>query len=414
MERKKHVYTILILGALTALSPFSIDMYLPGLPQIAKSLRTTTEITALTLSSFFIGISFGQLLYGPLYDRYGRKTPLLIGLGVYIVTSLLCAMSTSIEMLIAMRLLQAIGSCAAGVAATILVRDLFPVEQNAKIFSLLMLILGTSPMVAPTVGGYVTLAWGWQSVFVILSAMGLAMMLAVILMLPNVYQPNPNVSLKPSPILRNFYAVATIPQFYTYALVGAVSFSGLFAYISTSPMIFMEIYKVDGEIYGWIFALISVGFIGSSQINSLLLKKLKSEQVVYTALMIQVTVGILFVVCTHFFQLNILGVIGFIFMYMSCLGFIAPNTSALTMAPFSKNAGSASSLLGALQMSLGGIASIGMSLIKSQSTTPLALVMAGASLGALLILVAGRRVMRQRLGYNQKFNLTKAQPGEFL
>lgn len=390
MERQKHIYTILVLGSLTALGPFSIDMYLPGLPQIAKDLHTTTAATALSLSSFFIGISFGQLLYGPLYDRFGRKKPLIMGLGVYIITSLLCAITTNIDMLIFMRFLQAIGSCAAGVAATILVRDLFPVDQNAKIFSLLMLILGTSPMIAPTLGGYVTQAWGWQSVFVILATMGLAMLVAVVFMLPTVYKPNPAISLRPGPILQNFYAVATVPQFHTYAFVGAVSFAGLFAYISTSPMIFMELYNVSGEVYGWIFAFLSVGFIGSSQINSLLLRKYKSEQIVYTALITQVLGSALFFTVIQFYQLNIFQIIAFIFMYLACLGFIAPNTSALTMAPFTKNAGSASSLLGALQMSLGGLASIGISLVKSHSAAPLAAVMVGASLIALLILITGR------------------------
>lgn len=391
MERKKHVLTILILGALTALSPFSIDMYLPGLPQIAKALHTSTEVAATTLSSFFIGISFGQLLYGPLYDKFGRKKPLIIGLCAYIVTSLLCAMSTNIEMLVFMRLLQAIGSCAAGVAATVLVRDLFPVEENAKIFALLMLILGTSPMVAPTVGGYVTLVWGWPSVFIILAAMGLAMLLAVLLMLPNGYKPNPNVSLKPGPILKSFREVVRVPQFYTYAFAGAISFSGLFAYISNSPMIFMEIFKVSGEVYGWIFALISVGFIGSSQINSLLLRRAKSEQIVFFALTAQVILSCAFVAATSLDALNIFGVIAFIFLYMSSLGFVAPNTSALTMAPFSHNAGSASSLLGALQMSLGGLVSIGMSFIKSHTTVPLATVMAIAAFLSLCILLLGRK-----------------------
>ena len=259
-----------------------------------------------------------------------------------------------------------------------------------------MLILGTSPMIAPTLGGYVTQAWGWQSVFVILATMGLAMLVAVVFMLPTVYKPNPAISLRPGPILQNFYAVATVPQFYTYAFVGAVSFAGLFAYISTSPMIFMELYNVSGEIYGWIFAFLSVGFIGSSQINSLLLRKYKSEQIVYTALITQVLGSALFFTVIQFYHLNMFQTIAFIFMYLACLGFIAPNTSALTMAPFTKNAGSASSLLGALQMSLGGLASIGISLVKSHSAAPLSAVMVGASLMALLILITGRsRVVKE-------------------
>jgi DHA1 family bicyclomycin/chloramphenicol resistance-like MFS transporter len=150
MTQKKYYSLILILGSLTALGPFSIDMYLPGFPAIAADLRTNTSMVALSLSSFFIGISAGQLLYGPLLDRFGRKKPLYIGLLVYILASAGCAFATSIDALIILRFIQALGSCAATVTAVAMVRDLFPVKENAKVFALLMLVLGASPMIAPT------------------------------------------------------------------------------------------------------------------------------------------------------------------------------------------------------------------------------------------------------------------------
>jgi DHA1 family bicyclomycin/chloramphenicol resistance-like MFS transporter len=384
-------YTILILGALIALGPFSIDMYLPGFPEIAKDLRTTTADVALSLSSFFIGISAGQLLYGPLYDRFGRKTPLIIGLSVYIVASVMCAFSDDIEFLIIMRFIQAIGSCAAGVAATVSVRDLFPVNENAKIFSLLMLVLGTSPMIAPTLGGYVTKAFGWQSIFIFLAALAIVILLAVIFALPTVYKPNKSLSLKPAPILRGFAAVIRVPQFYTYASAGAVVFAGLFAYVSASPMIFMEIYNVKGEVYGWIFAFLSAGFIGASQINSYLLKMYSSERIVSIALLVQSFIAASFLFASYFDLLNLYTTILFIFLYLSTIGFIAPNASALTMAPFSENAGSASSLMGASQLFLGAVASVGISMIQKPSAVPLALIMAVASLLALLIILFGRK-----------------------
>ncbi|SMD00591.1 Bcr/CflA family efflux MFS transporter [Pedobacter nyackensis] len=172
MTQKKYYSLILILGSLTALGPFSIDMYLPGFPAIAADLRTNTSMVALSLSSFFIGISAGQLLYGPLLDRFGRKKPLYIGLLVYILASAGCAFATSIDALIILRFIQALGSCAATVAAVAMVRDLFPVKENAKVFALLMLVLGVSPMIAPTLGGYVTVALGWHSIFLILLGLG--------------------------------------------------------------------------------------------------------------------------------------------------------------------------------------------------------------------------------------------------
>src|SRR5438874_3170509 len=177
--RKKNFYLILILGFLTAIGPFSIDMYLPAFPSIARGLHTTVAEVSLSLSSFFIGISAGQLLYGPLLDRFGRKKPLLIGLVLYIIASVGCLTANTIQMLIALRFLQAIGSCAAAVASIAMVRDLFPVKDNAKVFALLMLVVGASPMIAPTVGGYVTAAFGWQWVFIILAIIALLILVTV-------------------------------------------------------------------------------------------------------------------------------------------------------------------------------------------------------------------------------------------
>jgi DHA1 family bicyclomycin/chloramphenicol resistance-like MFS transporter len=173
MTKKRYFFLILILGSLTALSPFSIDMYLPGFKAIAQDLGTTEGKVAWSLSSFFIGISGGQLLYGPLLDRFGRKKPLYIGLTVYILTSILCAFVNDVDTFISLRLIQAIGSCAAGVASVTMVRDLFPVEDNAKVFALLMLVLGASPMVAPTLGGYISVAFGWHTIFLVLAGLGL-------------------------------------------------------------------------------------------------------------------------------------------------------------------------------------------------------------------------------------------------
>lgn len=391
MTQKRYFITILILGALTALGPFSIDMYLPGFPAIAADLQTNTAQVSLSLSSFFIGISAGQLLYGPLLDRFGRKKPLYIGLSIYIVTSLFCAITTDIEMLILLRFIQAVGSCAAGVASIVMVRDLFPVNENAKVFSLLMLVLGTSPMIAPTFGGYLTSALGWQSVFITLAILALLMLIAVIIGLPAARRPDATLSLKPKPIIRNFLVVIKEPQFYTYAATGAVAFSGLFAYVSASPLIFMEVYKVSGEIYGWIFAFLSIGLIGSSQMNSVLLNKVRSEQIVHGALIFQVIVGLIFLATAYYDLLGLYETIALIFVYLCTLGFIAPNTSALTMAPFTKNAGSASSLMGALQMSLGALASVCVSLSESRSAIPMTIVMSGASILALSILLTGRR-----------------------
>lgn len=169
MEKRKQSLLILILGLLSAIGPFSIDMYLPGFLAIAANLHTSVDYVAYSLSSFFIGICAGQLLCGPLLDRFGRKKPLCVGLVLYILASIGCSLSKSVEVLIAFRFLQALGGCVGMVAPNAIVRDIFPVEENAKVFSLLILILGVSPILAPTLGSYIISTFGWPLVFIVLS-----------------------------------------------------------------------------------------------------------------------------------------------------------------------------------------------------------------------------------------------------
>jgi DHA1 family bicyclomycin/chloramphenicol resistance-like MFS transporter len=394
-ENSNKTVLILVLGALTALGPFSIDMYLPGFPEIAKDLETDTSRVALSLSSYFIGISAGQLLYGPLMDRFGRKPPLYLGLILYLIASVACAMCETIDSLIAWRFVQAIGSCAAAVGAAVMVRDLFPISESSRIFSLLILVLGTSPMIAPTLGGYVTTSFGWQTVFIILAVLAILLLLAVRYLLPASYKADPTLSLKPRPILRNFKQVLNNMQFITYALTGAAAFSGLFVYVSGSPQVFMEIFEMDAKIYGWIFAGLSVGFIGASQLSTILLKHFSSEKIVYTSLLCQAITSVLFLFLSLNGLTGLVSTIAFIFVYLCCLGLIAPNTSALALAPFNTNAGSASSLLGVSQMTLGALASTGVSLFHASDTTPMILVMSVASVTALIILLSGKRVIRK-------------------
>ena len=391
MTRKRYFFLILILGALTALSPFSIDMYLPGFPAIAKALHTTIEQVDRSLSSFFIGLAFGQLLYGPLMDRYGRKKPLYFGLGLYIIISVGCFSATSINMLITLRAVQALGSCAAGVAAMAMVRDIFPVKDNAKVFALLILVLGASPMIAPTVGSYLTAALGWQSVFIMLMIIAALILIAVIFTLPESYKSDPSFSLKPLPIIANFIAVIKVPQFYTYAITTSLAFAGLFAYVAGSPSVFMEFFHVSGHLYGWIFAGLSIGFVGSSQLNNLLIKYYRSEQIVVVALIGQAIVAIIFLIGTLNGWFGLYSTIAMIFLVLCGVGLTNPNASALSLAPFDKNAGTASSLMGAMQLGIGSLSSLGISLFSSHSAMPMAAIMAVSAVIALAVLLIGRR-----------------------
>lgn len=398
MNQRKRTLLILILGLLSAIGPFSIDMYLPGFPVIANSLNTTVDYVAYSLSSFFIGLCAGQLLVGPLLDRFGRKRPLCIGLVLYILASIGCSLANSIEALIAFRFVQALGSCVGMVAPSAIVRDVFPVNENAKIFSLLILILGVSPILAPTVGSYVVAAFGWPMVFIVLAAVTLIILLLVLFLLPESKKADPSISLKPKPILAGFASVLKEPQFATYALAGAIASAGLFAYLAGSPFVFMELHQVSEQQYGWIFALIAAGLIGSSQLNNLLLKRYTSAQIISVVLLTQSFLGLLLLSGVAAGILGLTGTIILLFLFLSCQGFTFPNSAALAMAPFTKGAGSASALMGAFQMALGAIASALVGVFFNNTAIPMVFIMALCSFLGLMVLLAGRR----RIDYKAK------------
>lgn len=389
-------FLILILGLLSAIGPFSIDMYLPAFPSIAADLGTTVGRVTLSLSSFFIGISAGQFLYGPLLDRFGRKKPLYVGLSVYVLASAACIFARSVDMLIALRLLQALGTCAGMVASRAMVRDLFAVSESAKVFSLLILVIGVSPIIAPTLGGIIASSLSWRYIFVVLTGIAVVVLAAVHFGLPESRKPDPGLSLKPRPILLNFIQVMREPQFYTYALAGAIASAGLYAYIAGSPYVFMELFRVTERQYGWIFAIIAVGLIGSSQLNSVLLRTYSSEQLVRVALIIQSVLALVLFIGSLTGKLELYSTISLIFFFLCCQGFIFPNSSALALAPFSRMAGTASALMGGIQMSLGALTTALVGFLANRTSGPMTGVMMGCALTALSILLMGRRVIRYR------------------
>ena len=396
MIKQSRASLIPILGVLSAIGPFSIDMYLPAFPEIAMHLNTTVSRVSLSLSSFFIGISAGQLLYGPLLDRFGRKKPLYVGLMVYLIATVGCALARSVEALIGWRLLQALGGCVGMVASRAMVRDLFDVKDNAKVFSLLMLVVGVSPIIAPTLGGYLTASLGWRAVFVALIILALGILAAVHFLLRETRAPDLGFSLQPIPIFKRFRGVMHEPQFTTYMLTGSFASAGLYAYIAGSPTVFMELHHVSERQYGWIFALVAMGLIGSSQLNSVLLRPYKSEQIIRIALICQSITGLFLFVGIWLNVIELFSTIFFIFIYLCCQGFIFPNSSALSLAPFSKNAGSASALMGAFQMAIGAGTSALVSYLNNHSALPMSGVMACCSITSFCILALGKKYLIYR------------------
>lgn len=385
MTRKQYIITILILGALSTIGPFSIDMYLPGFQAIARDLHTTVDKIQLSLTSYFIGISIGQLLYGPLLDRFGRKAPLYAGMGLYILTSFSCAWVNSVTTLIIMRFFQAVGGCVCLVASRALVRDLFPVKEIAKIFSLLMLVIAVSPLLAPTLGGYFAANLGWHYIFITLGAIGILILLTAVFALPAGRPADPDFSLKPRPIVNSFLTVLKNRTFLVYAFTSSIAASVTYTYIAGSPDVFMNVYKADPKLYGWIFAIVATAIIGSSQLNSLALRRFSSEQLISTALIWQITWGIVIVLAARFNWFNIYEMIAAIFLFMCGQGFTVPNASALALTPFARLAGSASALLGALQLGIGSLASLAVSVLHNGTAMPMVVTMLGCVILALLV-----------------------------
>jgi DHA1 family bicyclomycin/chloramphenicol resistance-like MFS transporter len=385
--RQKHAWIIFLLGLLSVVTAFAIDMYLSAFSRMAGDFKTTTTVISLSLSSYFIGFALGQILYGPLLDRFGRKRPLYFGLILYILASIGCAQAHSIHALIALRFIQALGGCAAQVAAIAMVRDFFPVKESAKVLSLLFLIIGVSPLLAPTIGSALVSALSWRWIFILLGANAFIILTLTFTLLPEGHTPDASISLMPKPIIQSFWTIFRQPQFITYALAGAFSFAGLFAFVAGSPIIFMEGFHMSPKAFGLTFAVLVMGFIGGNQVNVFLLRRLSSQRIFFHALLFQVFTGLVFFAGTRTHVIGLPAMLVLFFFFLLSIGLTAPNAAALGLAPFSRDAGSASALLGSLQAGIGSLISTGIGVLGASAIVTL---MAGTAFAALIILIAGR------------------------
>lgn len=393
--KRQSFVAILVLGLLSAIGPLSIDMYLPGFEGIAASLDTSVAQVQLSLTSFFIGIATGQLIYGPLLDRFGRKRPLLAGLAIYILASFACAFINSADSLVAFRFVQALGSCAGMVAARAMVRDFFPPQEAARVFSWLMLVIGISPILAPTIGSYIMQVGDWHGIFVVLGGIGIAVFLAVLLFLPPAKQPDRSISLKPKAVFNAFYTVLSVRQFLSYALAGALASAGLYAYLAGSPFVMTNLYGLSEKQYGLVFALIAAALVIATQVNRVLLNRIPSERIAKGALILQSFVGLLLAVLTAAGWMSLPLMVGLIFLFLGCQGFVFPNTSALSLIPFRKLAGSASAMLGCIQMGIGALSSALVSYFHNLTAVPMTAIMAGCALCSLLAIMRAAPSRRQ-------------------
>lgn len=380
---------ILILGVLDTIAPLTIDMYLPAFMEMAADFRTSTARISLSLTSYFVGLGVGQIIYGPFLDRYGRHMPVYIGMMVYILSCLGCVWSGSVEMLIAFRFIQALGGAVSAVAVRAMVRDYFTVEESPKIFSILMLILSVSPLFAPSLGSIVIQWLSWQWVFIVLAIIVIFILLCMKWFLPVRYVPDKTVSLAIGPMIGTYATILRNRQFLTFTLASSFALGGLFIYLAGSTVILQEQFRVSPQFYAILFALQSVGLIVGNQLNIMLLKRFSSQRLFSAAVTLQMASALLFLVGSVFGWYGVYSTISFFFVLLLCLGMTFPNGAASALAPFESNLGSASSLMGFLQTCLGGLMSAAVGLFDAHGSLPVALMMFVCAFGAWAVIMLG-------------------------
>lgn len=381
-DKARFDLTVIVLALLTAFGPLSIDMYLPAFGDIAASFSTESNRVELSLTSFFLGLFIGQLLYGTASDRFGRKPPLYFGLVLYVATSIACAYAPNLESLIVLRFLQAIGSCAGLVIARAMVRDLYTPQASAQVFSFLILVMGIAPILAPLAGAYVTAAWGWQSIFIIVASLAVACLAIVHVRLPETRAPNTAVRIRSS--LPIYWSVLRDPSFLRYSLSGGIAQSGLFAYITASPLVFIDHFGLSPTHYSWLFGANAVGIIGMAQLNAWILRRRDSRKILNKSLPILGVVSVLLIVA-GWNNFGLVGVLVPLFLYISTLGMVFPNAMAGALAEQQERAGSASAVTGSLQFLIAGIISALVNVLGHQHELAMVFVMGGCGLTALII-----------------------------
>jgi MFS transporter, DHA1 family, multidrug resistance protein len=374
-----------ILGALTAIGPLAIDMYLPALPQIARELGVSTAAVQRSLPSYFIGISFGQVLYGPLSDRFGRKPALYVGLAIFVSASFGCAFTTSVTQLVVFRFLQALGGCAPLVVPRAVVRDYFDGRESVRMLSMLILVMGIAPIVAPFVGGQLLVHFGWRSVFLVLAGYGLTLFVLVAWLLPESLRPELQRRQSVTAIATTYLRFLRDRDYLGWVLSGGLVFSGLLAYISGSSFVFIELFHVSPERFGLYFGANAIGLMIASQVNRHLASRVQPEVIVRTVLPIAVIAGVTLLVDAYTGFGGFPGILVPLFCFVSCHGFMAPNTTALAMSPYGAVAGSASALMGTLQFVLGAAAGGLVSAFGNGTAVPFAVVIAGCAVAAFAV-----------------------------
>ncbi|WP_439890563.1 multidrug effflux MFS transporter [Ralstonia sp. 25C] len=373
---------LLLLGALTAIGPLSVNMYLPSLPTIARDLNTSSAAAGLTLTVFLISLAIGQLIYGPASDRFGRKPPLYIGLGLYVAASIGCAFAKDATMLTVLRGLQGFGACAGMVIARAAVRDRMDPAGAAQAYSTLMLVMGVAPILAPMIGGAVLQVASWRVIFALLTAFGVVSLVAVHYLMRESLAPENARRLAVGHVLQDYWALLRDRHYAAYMWCGAVFLSGMFAYITVSSFVLIDGYGLSPGHYAWVFGSNAAGMIAASRVNVRLVRKYSPARVLRRALWIPVVTSVLATAAAMAGWMPLPLVLAALFCYVASIGCISPNTGALAMAGQGARAGTGSALMGAMQFGLGMVTGTVVAAI-GQTAAPLLGMMAVCSILAL-------------------------------
>ncbi len=380
----RHTELIILLGALTAFAPVSIDMYLPALPTIGAALAAAPGRVQLSLASFFLGLATGQAFYGPISDRFGRKKPLYVGLALFAIASTGCALSTSINMLIVLRFFQALGACSGQVIARAVVRDLFEARESARVFSLLLLVMGVSPILAPLLGGQIITWFEWRVVFWVITGLAVLGLIGVVLRVPETHRNENKRSLHIKKVLAVYYELLTDRIFVGYAVTGGLAMAGLYTYIVATPFVFIQLFHVPANRFGLFFGANAIGLITASQINVRLIRRYDTVVIIRKVLLVEAATGFVLLAGTALGWIGLAGTAVLLFVYIASVGCLFPNTTALAMAAHGNNAGSASALVGTMQFTLAAIAASTVGALNNGTALPMAAVIAACGASAFI------------------------------
>jgi MFS transporter, DHA1 family, multidrug resistance protein len=372
-----------VLGGLTAFGPLSIDMYLPGLPSLRASLDAPAWAVQLTLTACLAGLALGQIVAGPLSDRFGRRRPLLAGVTAYAAASLLCALAPSVLVLVVLRLVQGIAGAAGIVIARAVVRDLHSGAAAARVFSALMLVTGAAPILAPVLGGQVLTVTSWRGVFVVLAGIAVLLVAAAAAVLPETLPPERRRPGGVAGTLQTFARLLTDRGFVGYALACGLAFGAMFAYISGSPFVLQDIYGASAQLFSVMFACNALGLVASSQVNRALVGRVAPRTILRTAVTVQAVAGAALLASVAL-GLGIVPIVALLFVVVASIGFVMPNATALALADHPHVAGSASGLLGVLQFSVGAATAPLVGVAGGDTALPMATAIALLGAGAVL------------------------------